>query len=248
MEPIGIVAALRGEARALGSARRHADRVGRLHDGALLAISGIGGEAAARAARRLVDAGAQGLVSWGIAGALDPALRAGDLVLPRAIISPDVAPIFTTAAWRERLAERLAATLAGSLAAPVAVCDGVLLTSPVPIGTVAARAAALRMTLAVAVDMESAAVAAVAIDRGLPCIVVRAIVDTAADCLPRAVLVASLTGQVRIAVLARELIRSPSDIGSVLRLMGRYRAARRTLLRVARAGLADAQPSGAPRA
>jgi len=244
--PIGIVAALEAEAHALGTARRHENPVLRLHDGALLAISGIGAEAAAHAARRLVDAGAQGLVSWGMAGALDPALRAGDLVLPGKVITPNVASISMSADWRDWLAERLAETIARSRAAQFAVCDGVLLTSPVAIDTVAAKAAALRTTLAVAVDMESAAVATVAVDRGLPCIAVRAIVDTAADCLPRAVLAASRSGQVRIASLARELLRAPHDIAPLLRLVGRYRAAKRTLLCVARVGLNFPQ-SGAAR-
>jgi len=246
--PIGIVAALEAEAHALGTARRHADRVLRLHDGALLGISGIGAEAAAHAAYRLVDAGVQGLVSWGMAGALDPALRAGDLVLPSAVITPNVAPISMSAGWRDWLAERLAETLAHSRAAQIAICHGVLLTSPVAIDTVAAKAAALRTTLAVAVDMESAAVATVAMDRGLPCIAVRAIVDTAADCLPRAVLAASRAGQVRIASLARELVRSPRDVAPLLRLVGRYRAAKRTLLSVARVGLDFPQPGVARRA
>lgn len=248
MRPIGIVAALEAEAHALGTARRHVNRVWRLRDGALLAISGIGAEAAALAARRLVDAGVQGLVSWGVAGALDPALRAGDLVLPRAVISPTLAPIAMSAGWRELLAERLAETLAHPRAAQFDVCDGVLLTSPAAIDTAAAKAAALRATLAVAVDMESAAVATVAMDRRLPCIAVRAILDTAADCLPRSVLAASRAGQVRIATLARELLRSPKDIAPLLRLVGRYRAARRTLLCVARVGMDIPQPGAAHRA
>jgi len=246
--PIGIVAALEAEARALGTARRHMNRVLRLHDGTLLAISGIGAEAAVHAARRLVDAGVRGLVSWGMAGALDPALRAGDLVLPSAVITPDVGPISMSAGWREWLAARLVETLTHPRAAPIAVCGGVLLTSPVALDTVAAKAAALRTTLAVAVDMESAAIATVAVDRGLPCIAVRAIVDTAADCLPRAVLAASRAGQIRISGLARELLRSPKDIAPLLRLVGRYRAAKRTLLCVARVGLNFPQPGAARRA
>ncbi len=242
MGPIGIVAALQAEAHTLGSARRHGPRLMRLHDGALLAISGIGAEAAARAARALGDAGATGLVSWGLAGALDPALEAGDLVLPHTVITPDAARIQTSSDWRDQLAAKIAR------AAQFSVSDGPLLTSAAPIDTVAAKAEALRTTLAVAVDMESAAVAQVAADRALPFIAVRTIVDTAADPLPQAVLAASRAGQVRIWRLARELALAPSEIKPLLSLVGRYWAAKRTLRSVARAGLAGPQLGVARRA
>jgi len=66
--------------------------------------------------------------------------------------------------------------------------------------------------------------------------------------LPRAVLAASRAGQIRISGLARELLRSPKDIAPLLRLVGRYRAAKRTLLCVARVGLNFPQPGAARRA
>ena len=57
---------------------RHASVTARA-DGTLVAIAGMGGTAAAAAACKLVEAGAAALVSWGMAGGLDPALwpRAG---------------------------------------------------------------------------------------------------------------------------------------------------------------------------
>jgi hypothetical protein len=72
--------------------------------------------------------------------------------------------------------------------------------------------------------------------RGLPFIAVRVIVDTAADTLPGAVLAASSAGQVQIGRLLKGLARSPRDIGPLLRLALRYRAARRGLVTVAHSG------------
>jgi len=70
----GVVAALEFEAQSLGTRRHLADGLGSLRDGSLLRVSGVGGDNAARAARELVAAGAGALLSWGVAGGLDPAL------------------------------------------------------------------------------------------------------------------------------------------------------------------------------
>jgi hypothetical protein len=65
---------------------------------------------------------------------------------------------------------------------------------------------------------------------------VRVIVDTAADVLPAAVAAASRDGQVRIGRLIRALAGSPAELGAILRLAQRYRAATRSLAAVARGG------------
>ena len=71
MTGVGVVAALEAEARTLGPALRRQNGLAYLGDGAMLAVSGMGGALAAAAARRLVDAGASGLMSFGLAGGLD---------------------------------------------------------------------------------------------------------------------------------------------------------------------------------
>ncbi len=111
-----------------------------------------------------------------------------------------------------------------------------LLTNPLAIEDVAGKAAAFRDTGADVVDMESLGVAQVAVSRGLPFLVVRVVVDTAADRLPEAVLAASSGGEVRIARLLQELLRRPGDLLPLLRLARRYRAAMRALVAVARTG------------
>ena len=192
-----------------------------LGEGSLLALSGIGRAAASAAAQALVDAGASALMSFGMAGGLDPKLEPGSVVIPRELLSSDGVRFAASQAWREQVA--------AAIRPLCAVTEGNLLTSSHAIETPADKAAAFRDSGAVAVDMESAAVAEVAAKHNLPFIAVRAIVDTAADTLPRAVVAASRAGSVRIARLIGGLILAPREIVALIRLAQRYRIAMRTL-------------------
>jgi adenosylhomocysteine nucleosidase len=233
---LGIVAAFAAESRHLGPAMPRSggrskgpgEALATLADGTLLVVSGMGGAAASRGARQLVDAGAKALLSWGMAGGLDPALPAGALFLPGEVISADGAIYQTAREWREALAAR------------VAPCDpvtgGRLLTSRQAIASAAAKAIAFRETGASAVDMESAAIAEVARAQGLPFLAVRAIVDTAEDPLPKPAITAAGESTVRLSRLLAALARAPQDLPALIRLMRRYRAASRSLAAVARAG------------
>ncbi len=51
-----------------------------------MAIGGGTAAGAEAAARRLIDEGSDALVSFGLAGGLDPALRPGALIVPSAVI------------------------------------------------------------------------------------------------------------------------------------------------------------------
>ena len=192
-----------------------------LGDGALLAVSGIGPSAAAAAADALVQAGASALMTFGMAGALDPALAPGSVVLPRELIAADGARFEASPTWRARVAAALI---------PVrAVTEGILLSSDRAIETPSDKAAAFHRCGAAAVDMESAAVAQVAARLNLPFIAVRVIVDTAADQLPRSVVAASRAGRVKFARLIGGLLLAPGEIAGLIRLARRYRVAMRSL-------------------
>jgi adenosylhomocysteine nucleosidase len=192
-----------------------------LPDGALLAVSGIGLVAAEAAARALVEAGVSALMTFGMAGGLDPALKAGSVVLPRELISEAGTRWLASRSWRERVAAGVSPLRA--------VTEGNLLTSVLAIDTPAGKAAAFRATGAAAVDMESAAVAEIAGKHNLPFIAVRVIVDTAADKLPRAVVNASRAGRVHIGRLVAGLVVAPGEIVALIRLAQRYRIAIRSL-------------------
>jgi adenosylhomocysteine nucleosidase len=223
---VGVVAALASEARALGpSMPRGGDpplsELALLGAGSLLALSGIGRAAAAAAAQALVDAGVSALMTFGMAGGLDPALQPGSVVIPSELISSDGVRYVSCRAWREQVAAAVSALRP--------VSEGSLLTSAHAIETPADKAAAFRTIGAAAVDMESAAVAEIAAKHNLPFIAVRVIVDTAADMLPRAVVAASRAGKVQFARLLGGLILAPREIASLIRLAQRYRIAMRSL-------------------
>jgi adenosylhomocysteine nucleosidase len=224
----GVVAALDVEARTLGPRTRRRDGLYEVGDGTLLAVSGMGCIAAAAAAGALVDAGATALISWGLAGGLDPGLQAGTICLPGAIVSRDGAVFATDVHWRE--------ILTAAIGERLAVVGGRLLDSAVVIEGAAGKAAAFAETGAVAVDMESAGVAKTAALRRLPFVAVRAIVDTAGDTIPGVVGAATSDGRVRFARLLLGILRSPRQIAPLMRLAQRYRAAARALRAVARTG------------
>ena len=136
-----------------------------LGGGALLAVSGIGRTAAAAAAHALIEAGVSALMSFGVAGALDPALEPGSVILPREVLSNEMLSsgsrrYTADAAWRERVVAEIRTLQTLS--------EGNLLTCGRAIDTLKNKAAAFHDTGAVAVDMESAAVAEVAAGYKLP--------------------------------------------------------------------------------
>ncbi len=144
------------------------------------------------------------------------------------VVSRDGATFATDLHWRE--------ILRAAIGQRLIVVSGKLLTSAVALEDVAAKAAAFEETGAVAVDMESAGVAQIAALNKLPFVAVRAIIDTAGDTLPRAVMGAGVEGRVRLAPLILGIVRSPREIAPLMRLAKRYRAAIRALAAVARTG------------
>jgi adenosylhomocysteine nucleosidase len=225
----GIVCALAAEARALKPTARAGAPYAALADGSLLIVSGMGGVAAAAGARVLIAAGATALASFGLAGGLDASLPPGAICLPSEIVGPDGVGLATSGHWRARVE--------AVLSARYAVARGKLLSTDRAIASVEEKAALHRSTAAVAVDMESLAIAQVANAHGLPFIAIRVIVDSAADQLPRAVAAAAdQSGQLNIWRLLGALARTPADLAPLMRLGSRYRAATRSLSAVAAAG------------
>ncbi|MFI4905748.1 MAG: hypothetical protein ACLQFF_05580 [Steroidobacteraceae bacterium] len=239
MSATGVVAALEFEAQGLGTRQRRSGGLSGLTDGSLVSVSGIGGDNAARAARQLVAAGVGALLSWGVAGALDPALSCGTVVLPTEVLrrsnalGPSPLQRFETCpTWRERLW--------AALQTHARLAAGALLTSAVPVAAAELKARMFQETRAVAVDMESAAVAEVAADHGLPFMALRVILDTARVSLPESIMrafepaAAGRSGLRRAWPLLRPLLNAPADWGPLLRLAGQYRVARRALSDCAR--------------
>jgi len=184
----------------------------------LVVCSGADAVRAERVARDLVARGVRGLVSFGLAGGLSDAMVPGDAVIPAEVILEDGRRVPVDAEWG------LAADAAGTI---LAVDRAV--SSPTRKRELARR------TGAFAVDMESGAVARVALEHGVPFIVVRAIADPAGRSLPPALDgVVAPDGRTRIGRLALNLARAPGQFGDLIRLSLDSRAGLTTLRALAR--------------
>jgi adenosylhomocysteine nucleosidase len=180
------------------------------------ARAGGGTPAGAKAAAdALIDAGVTGLISFGVAGGLNPAMTPGALVIPTFVITETSR--YETDATLTRLLGGPAYTLFGG--------HDVVVT--------AAEKQRLHVeTAADAIDLESGAMAQAAAARGIPFAALRAVCDPASTTLPPAALLA-LNGQGSI-VLARiiaAVLRRPAQIPALLRLGRDAATARRALVR-----------------
>lgn len=169
------------------------------------------------AAELLVAQGVTGLVSFGLAGGLDPTLPPGTIVRPARVMDRD--EVFLTSG---------------------PATHDLLLAHDQVIASAAAKAAWFRATGAVAVDLESGAVARVAARHRLPFAVLRVICDPALAELPPAALVA-LDGGGAIGVLRviGSVLRSPVQLLALLALARDAGRARAALVAAARNFLAD---------
>lgn len=201
---IGVVVGLTAEARI---ARRRFSRV---------AVGGGTAAGAERAARRLVEEGASGLLSFGLAGGLDPLLRPGTVIVADAVQT----------GGRCLLADpTIGSWLGGATPHSVLGADKV-------VGSAADKQHLFVATGCAAVDLESGAVASVADMRGLAFGVLRAICDPAERDLPPAAL-AALTdaGAIGLLRVMASVVGRPRQLPMLLALAGDAAVARRALIR-----------------
>ena len=188
--------------------------------------AGGSAERAREGAERLLAEGADALVSFGIAGGLDPRLRAGAVVLADAVLDPDGGRILTDQGWRDSLRRRAETALPVTVAALAGV-DRVVVSA-------ADKRARFRATGAVAVDMESHGVARAAAAAGVPFLVLRAVADPAEGEIPWAARsIMAPDGRVNTRRLAARLAVRPWQIVPLYRLARDSRAALGALGRVA---------------
>ncbi len=200
---LGVVTGLAAEARLAGGL------------GDVLAGGGTPA-GAAREAMELVRRGVSGLLSFGLAGGLDPALTPGTLVVPASVLE-DGETFATDPALSARLGGITHPRLLAASAIVVRACD---------------KHALHRATGAGAVDLETGAVARAAREAGLPFAVLRAVCDPADRDLPPAALVAlDGAGIIGLGRLLRSLAARPDQLPALLRLARDAARARAALIR-----------------
>jgi adenosylhomocysteine nucleosidase len=183
-------------------------------------------ERAYTGAQRLIEDGANALVSFGIAGGLAAALTPGTVVLATTVIDNSGNRWETSTPWRNAAATAIPDTAAGTL-----------ISTPTPATTPDEKTRLNRDHQALAVDMESAGVARAAAEAKCPFLVVRVIADPADRSLPSSALHGiDAEGRQRPLRVVSKLIVRPWELSGLIRLSNDSRTALRQLGRVAALG------------
>ncbi len=175
-------------------------------------------EVASRQALELVNNGVTTLMSFGIAGALSPTLRPGSRVIATEVVTDfDSYPAIASSA---KLLKGHSGPIYGGWEI---------------VATPEDKAALYAKTGALAVDMESAAVAKVAMDRGVPFVALRVVADPAGSGLPPAALLPlTATGRPRLLAVFWSVLTNPGQIPALIRTANQTRAAMKSLRRAVR--------------
>ena len=202
---MGILTGLAFEADLVLKVSKHMD------EGApVVRCIGMGGAGAVAAARELAGRGVTGVVSFGLAGGLDPALEAGMLVVPEEVRGAAGQTWPVDGAWRAQVLDRLGSAAEAS--------GGSLMACARPLISVRDKQAARQSSGAVAADMESAAIATAAEETGMKLLVVRAIADDAVTALPPAARAMGPSGQLLPGKLLVSLARRPWQLPALIGL------------------------------
>ncbi|WP_206659574.1 phosphorylase [Hansschlegelia zhihuaiae] len=175
------------------------------------------------------------ILSSGLAGALDPSLKPGDVVVGHLVASAD---------GGSSILERIRALLPQARVGPIVGSD-------VIVATVEEKRALHARTGAVAIDMESHIAARVAARHGLPFAALRTISDGADQELPTAALVGLRPdGRMAVGAVLASLARDPAQLSALMGAAIGAERAFRALLRshdvLARAGIGGADPGQLP--
>jgi adenosylhomocysteine nucleosidase len=219
---IGLVTALPSEARALMGrgpwqhAGGHLFRRSILNNSTRLMVvrSGMGMENAFLASQWLISEGVAALGVSGVSGGLDPGLAPGDLVLADSIIQEN--PDTDRHIW-EGNPKFVETSYDALIAKGIPAYRGPIISVQKPVLSARDKQALFTRTSALAVDMESAAVAAAASKASIPFFALRAVCDAAARSIPTEIFdCLNQAGRVRPLHLFWTLLLSPTLISDLL--------------------------------
>lgn len=181
----------------------------------MVEIGGGDAEGAAAATTRLIARGARCLLSFGLAGGLDPTLAPGALIVPDVVLSAE-------GHWPTH----------PPLAAELGRVGGAVFSGDSVVTTAGAKRTLFQRTGAACVDLESGAVAEQAARHAIPFAVLRAVCDPASRSLPHAALAAlDPNGRISTWRVARAVLAHPRELSALIALGGDAMRARRALAR-----------------
>jgi adenosylhomocysteine nucleosidase len=224
MTKLGIVCGLAFETKVLTRAIRELNPV----HAPILACSGPGPDRARAAAERLAEQGVGALLSFGIAGGLDPDLKTGVVVIPTQMVGDKQLPCDEL--WASRLCEAVN-NHTDTKYAPLAGVQEVLATP-------ARKTSLFQETGAAAADMESYGIAEAAAAKNIPFAALRVICDTADETIPPIAIAAmGDDGYTKVGSTMAQAVAHPSQIPDLMRLGRRTAQAHNVLEKLASFGV-----------
>jgi len=221
---LGILVALPEELRSLSKIKIKQGEIITLPNNILISLAGTGENNAKKATEQLLAAGAKNIISWGCAGALDPQLKPGDLIIPKFIQTQSSKTLSTHTLLRTKIINTLANQT---------YFEGTLLETLSIVASAEEKSTLFNEKSAIAVDMESAAAAEICQKENIPFIAIRTIVDPASFDIPSAIN-HSMTpeGNVSLAKLIFYIICHPSELISLIQLGQHFKAANKKLSQI----------------
>ncbi len=187
-----------------------------------IGVSGANAQRAEELARDFCKAGARAIISVGVSGGLDPALRPGDLVIGEKVITEHGAVFSSDSALMSAITTK----------APEGAKIAALFGADEIIDNAMKKAALFANHGAAAVDMESHGAARAAAHAGAPFLAIRAIADPADRALPAAALKAvAPDGSTRVLTTLGAAMRDPRQFPDLMKLGRDSAAATKTLRR-----------------
>jgi adenosylhomocysteine nucleosidase len=218
----GIVVALPEELSTLTSKKIDKGCCVFVTDVIVLAYSGAGAKNARVSSELLIAQGATRLISWGCAAALSETLKSGDLILADTLIDIEGAQIDIQSDWL-KFSRNLLSTY-------LQVQIGSLAESNSIVATARDKKYLHAKTGAVALDMESIAIAKVARQHNLDFLAIRAIVDPANMDLPKAIKYSlNDEGDIVLSKLLLFIVLHPGELPELIKLGLHFHAAKKTL-------------------
>ena len=225
----GIVVALADEIGSLSETKIKKGNCVFINKKTLLVLSGAGPENAAKAAQLLIEKGAERLISWGCAAALRTYLHPGDLIIPETLHPEDheqFSQLTIGSPWMQQVLVHLS---------PLKPYTGSLAESSTVVATASAKKILHKQTRAIALDMESIAVAKTAKKNNKDILVIRCIADPVNQDLPQAVCYAlSPQGDIVLIKLLWFLLTHPKELPGLIKLGLNFKAAKNKLKLVAK--------------
>ena len=226
----GIVVALPEELSTLTSNKLIKGSSCLISNNVLIIYSGTGPINASSATEYLISQGATKIISWGCAAALSETLKPGDLMLANELISTEESiaiPLKMNANWHLHTKELLTPF--------VKVHSGCLVESKSIVSSSEHKKQIHINTNAIALDMESIAIAKVANRHTFPFLAIRVIADPVEMNLPLAIYKSlNEQGEVSLSKLLLYLANHPAELPGLIRLGLHFKSATKTLKLIAK--------------